>query len=932
MHHSLTNLLGFLLAASSLTLPASAYAQTEDLEDLAAWTTDPGFDLARRLWTEHRILPLHELESQWKPEELMALERGAAAVPRIIVDGLPQTVRMRRVHRTCLFGVGRYTKGCPTYDRRGNFLVYDLPPLQGEGPVMRLKPLNADERAEIQYRRAAVHAIFSAFDEEHEWSDDPRWRAINGWRSRRQAMNRDMWGFSRYLGSRTPSLDLVTFAESWLVRPEDVIDPARRDTLDPNMGLECQEFTKARFFAERLALLDPAWHPPARDPRPPPEQCPAFEAWAKLDHIEAIDLLVASATADRPESLYGHLLLHIRYDDRSEGFEPVYQFGAVTDTNVDPLTYFSRGLLGGFLSVVEVNSFRAVDRMFLQYEQRGLRRYELALSPRQRRNLMERLWEYERRYRYPYYFFSNNCASFLIDLIGPALELDVPDRSHLVVAPTDVLDYLADVENGERGALLRKRPEMEFSSREVAQASVRKRREALHAMLDATAAPPKTERLLLRLDRALDDEDPVVREAAYRDIEELLLGMLKTTRGDAVDHAIDYLYHASRIERYFAEVAFFRVREIKMNAVLEPRHYSADELLERRRELYATEDPEERFAKLLEWTEAHEKQIIEGPHRQLTPREQRAMQLAKATEDAYAAALDAQANVIETFRPDFDGVAYLQQKEDAFVAAQKRRDALAVGPSGKGRIALGGAAAVVDGAEFAPHGTVVGSYSFIWERLGEQRRRGFRSDVESRALGFELFVPTTEEFWLNADLDVTLFRFLTIEQKLGAIRRSFFDVFGWGADVRLDHDGRRGLDFAGNVAGGLLVPVWQTDSAANHLVLGLWADARVALTDQGRLSLGGGDAFARLLVHLGGVYANSLRLEVGTRQWLGVENLSHQWEHRARLSTEHASWWVGQYPLVISPWIQGEWTSLDFTGTRTDFRAVRAGLSFELPL
>ena len=89
-----------------------------------------------------------------------------------------------------------------------------------------------------------------------------------------------------------------------------------------------------------------------------------------MANLESIDVLVASATADRPESLYGHLLLHIRYAGRSEGFEPVYQFGAVTDTNVDPITYFSRGLFGGFLSVIELNSFRAVDRIFLQYEQR----------------------------------------------------------------------------------------------------------------------------------------------------------------------------------------------------------------------------------------------------------------------------------------------------------------------------------------------------------------------------------------------------------------------------------------------------------------------------------------------------------------------------------------------------------------------------------
>jgi hypothetical protein len=61
--------------------------------------------------------------------------------------------------------------------------------------------------------------------------------------------------------------------------------------------------------------------------------------------------MLAAATADQPESLFGHLLLHVRYRDdqrvHTQGFEPVYQFGALTDEDVDPEEYLETLLRKG---------------------------------------------------------------------------------------------------------------------------------------------------------------------------------------------------------------------------------------------------------------------------------------------------------------------------------------------------------------------------------------------------------------------------------------------------------------------------------------------------------------------------------------------------------------------------------------------------------
>ena len=903
--------------------PAVASAQGDPL---AAWVTDARYAAIRALATDYRIVLIPgEGDAAWTSQDISSLRAGASAVPPAMREGLPADVRIKRVAHQCLFGVGRFTEHCPTYDDDGNFLLYDMPPIQGEGPVERLAPLNASERADIQRRRAAVHAIALAWDAEHAWSKRKQWRRISGWRTAHQPFNRDLHGYSRYLGYRSAKLDFVTFLEEWLVRPADVIAAQRKQALNPNQSVACQEFTKGRLISKWLTLLDPTWHPASRTNRPVAKQCPAFEEWARTHELESIDLLIAAASADRPESLYGHLLMHVRYADLAEGFEPVYQFGAVTGTHVAPLTYLSRGLLGGFLSVIEVNTFRGADRLFLQYEQRNLKRYEVRLSAAQRRRVLERIWEFERHVRFPYHFFPNNCASFVYDLLVPALDLELPKRSRLIVAPTDVLDSLASVDNPGYGPLLRKRADTELSSRERAQRAVKSRRKHLRELEHAIGSKD-----LRTLDRELDSRDPARRQVAYERLRESLLRDLKT-RGNprSVRLAIDYLHASGEIERYFAENAFFRTREVKASAVRRPLRLSADELLQRRRQLYRSEDLQARHEQLLEWTQTNEKRLADGPFRQFTPRESKVLAHAERTEKAYIAALDAQAAVIEALDPNFDGVGYLADREAAVQREQRRRDRYATGPSGKGRISLG-ASGVSNDLERVG-GVVDASYAFIFERLGEQRRRGFRSDIETRALGLKLHVPLSETFYDELDADVTLLRFMTIEQRLGPTKRSFLSNLGWGADVFGGHDGRRELRIEGGVAGGVLIPIFQFDEAADHLVLGAWADARIHFGNEGRRILTGADAFARLLVHLGGVYANSLRLQGHTTHWVALETATYEWEHRVRLSTEHAIAFVGQHPLVLSPWASLQWTSVDYGG-RDEHRDARAGLALELPL
>jgi hypothetical protein len=491
-------------------------------------------------------------------DELADLHAGAMAVPDFIREVVGQ-VTVRRVPRPCLFGMGRYSEACPTWSDDGEFLLYDVPPLQGEGPVWRLQPLTRPERIAVQRRRAIVHAFMSKWDNEIDWSSERAWRAINGWTLKTDPQNVYRWGYSRFMGKRSPHLDLVTFAEEFFVRPEAVVASERRAELDPNTLVGCQEFTKSRFLREHLTRRDPSW----LAPKTWFATCPEFERWARTDAVDGIDVLIAAATADRPESLYGHLLLHVRYRGASDGFEPVYQFGAVTDTDVGFIEYFSRGLLGGFLSAIEVADFRAVDRRILQVEQRSLRHYRLNLDRRQIRHLQERLWEAERRVRYPYFFLDDNCASFLYDLIEPALGIRLPGRGSFIVTPTDVLDTLATTSNGDRGPLLSKSTEVHFSSRARAQDAVGKRREALARIVDATGS----ERLE-KLGAELEEAGVSRRTELYAALGESMNEAIATEPARGLHRAaLDYFLYSSRVERFVVEVEQSAFRAARMSTL-----------------------------------------------------------------------------------------------------------------------------------------------------------------------------------------------------------------------------------------------------------------------------------------------------------------------------------------------------------------------------
>ncbi len=421
---------------------------------------------------EERFGLVVEDPASWNDADLLSLLRGAEAIPRKVWDAVEGPVTVEYVRRPCLYSMGRYNDRCPTFDGSDRFYIYDEAPLAGEGSVERLAILTRQEQRDVQLRRAVVHLAMVHFDEESGWSDERNWQSVNGWlEDDERPLNRNPRGYSRYLGMQSAHLDLVTFAEEFFVRPEDVLLERKADSdvekrladVDSDGALECRHFTRTRIFRELLESMDESWEEPGRLE----SNCAEFEEWAKLDRLQGFEVWYAAGRSGRPESLFGHLLLQVRYGNASSEDDDIYHFDVVGDEEVGVIQFYLRRVLGGFSSVLEDE----VDPGMLG----EVRRYELRLDEEQSRRLMERLWEAERKMRYPYHFAAKNGATFLGHLLEPALGRPVSRQGSTVVMATDVLDGLARAGETDAGQLIELRDGEELFGRRALAPSGRHR-------------------------------------------------------------------------------------------------------------------------------------------------------------------------------------------------------------------------------------------------------------------------------------------------------------------------------------------------------------------------------------------------------------------------------------------------------------------------
>ena len=410
----------------------------------------------------------------WTAAERAALSTALAALPAAVRERLPRAVA--RDARRC--------------DAAGG---PEDPALLDASGAVHLCPTADASRV--------VEALLFGFDREVGWSSEPEWRRLNKWSSpvvgASRPENLAPGGFAEERGRRSPRWDLATFlAASWLEPP------------DAAGGMACRLMSQARFVREHLAALGGVPVAPAR--------CAAFEEWAELERLADVEVVLAAPSTAMVGSLFGHLFLRLVYRDE-DGATPAHLSRTVAflaDNDVpfeSDRGYAWKGIMGAYAASLHERPFLDAFREYVVDEGRDLRRWRLALTDAERAALMERIWTAGGAGRYAYYFFRQNCATLMMDVVEdavPALRA-VGHGTFVASPPASTLEVWARARRDGGAPLLEHVPEAVLSFDHEARLASR-RRATLEARL--VGASPATLAPLFRDARAAA---PETRAGAY---------------------------------------------------------------------------------------------------------------------------------------------------------------------------------------------------------------------------------------------------------------------------------------------------------------------------------------------------------------------------------------------------------------------------------
>ncbi|MBN2864524.1 MAG: DUF4105 domain-containing protein [Thiotrichales bacterium] len=170
--------------------------------------------------------------------------------------------------------------------------------------------------------------------------------------------------------------------------------------------------------------------------------CSEFMDWQKKAGTDSISVVFASGYLENPASLYGHLMLKFNDSKRSNPLlDKSINYGADTPKNENPISYVLKGIFGGYEGVFSQAEFYKNNMLYGEMELRDLWEYRLNLSPQ--KVALVRAHAYELlNTRFQYFFFRENCAMQIADIVGLVEPDTLYNNSLPWVLPIDVIEHL----------------------------------------------------------------------------------------------------------------------------------------------------------------------------------------------------------------------------------------------------------------------------------------------------------------------------------------------------------------------------------------------------------------------------------------------------------------------------------------------------------
>lgn len=175
--------------------------------------------------------------------------------------------------------------------------------------------------------------------------------------------------------------------------------------------------------------------------------CNEYTLWRKDLNTETVVLVYASSQLNSPSSMYGHTF--IRFDPynvkhNSTLLSHAINFGANIPPNENGLLYAIRGLGGGYPGNFAANPYFEKIKEYNRAENRDLWEYSLNLNEQEIDRMLAHVWEL-RGINFDYYFFDENCALRLLELIDVARpKTKLVDEFPGVTIPIDTVRVVRD--------------------------------------------------------------------------------------------------------------------------------------------------------------------------------------------------------------------------------------------------------------------------------------------------------------------------------------------------------------------------------------------------------------------------------------------------------------------------------------------------------
>lgn len=179
--------------------------------------------------------------------------------------------------------------------------------------------------------------------------------------------------------------------------------------------------------------------------------CPAFDEWGDPQNMGSISLMFANGYLGNPASYYGHLFLKFNSKKSGQSYllDKTENFGALDVKGDNPVQYIVKALIGGYDGGFSQIDFFYHDATYTEHEFRDLWEYRLDFTPDEIRFLTAHAWEVHRK-RYTYFFFHDNCAfrvAELLELLNGVKA--VPDSTPWVIPQAVVRVVAAQTRNGK---------------------------------------------------------------------------------------------------------------------------------------------------------------------------------------------------------------------------------------------------------------------------------------------------------------------------------------------------------------------------------------------------------------------------------------------------------------------------------------------------